>query len=58
MPRISNRCVPSIRRPAASLFAIAAEVLARYDPHDAMFFNANTPEEYEKARQMLEKLEG
>jgi molybdenum cofactor guanylyltransferase len=33
---------------------IAGEVLARYDPHDAMFFNANTPEEYEKARQMLE----
>ena len=33
---------------------IAGEVLARYDPHDVMFFNANTPEEYEKARRMLE----
>jgi molybdenum cofactor guanylyltransferase len=33
---------------------IAGEALAHYDPHDAMFFNANTPEEYEKARQMLE----
>ncbi len=37
---------------------IEGEVLARYDPHDVMFFNANTPEEYEKARQMLEELGG
>jgi molybdopterin-guanine dinucleotide biosynthesis protein A len=33
---------------------IEGELLTRYDPHDAMFFNANTPEEYERARQMLE----
>lgn len=33
---------------------IEGEPLARYDPHDVMFFNANTPEEYEQARQMLE----
>jgi molybdenum cofactor guanylyltransferase len=32
---------------------IDGELLARYDPHDVMFFNANTPEEYERARQML-----
>jgi molybdopterin-guanine dinucleotide biosynthesis protein A len=31
---------------------IAGDLLARYDPHDVMFFNANTPEEYEQARQM------
>jgi molybdopterin-guanine dinucleotide biosynthesis protein A len=36
---------------------IDGELLARYDPHDVMFFNANTPEEYEKARQMLGKVE-
>lgn len=32
---------------------IEGETLARYDPHDVMFFNANTPEEYAKAHQML-----
>jgi molybdopterin-guanine dinucleotide biosynthesis protein A len=32
---------------------IEGELLARYDPHDVMFFNANTPEEYEQARRML-----
>jgi molybdopterin-guanine dinucleotide biosynthesis protein A len=37
---------------------IEGEVLARYDPHDVMFFNANTPEEYERARRMLEELGG
>jgi molybdopterin-guanine dinucleotide biosynthesis protein A len=36
---------------------IDGELLARYDPHDVMFFNANTPEEYEKARQMLGKVD-
>jgi hypothetical protein len=29
--------------------------LARYDPHDIMFFNANTPEEYAKAQHMFEE---
>jgi molybdopterin-guanine dinucleotide biosynthesis protein A len=33
---------------------VEGDLLSRYDPHDVMFFNANTPEEYEKARQMLE----
>jgi molybdopterin-guanine dinucleotide biosynthesis protein A len=33
---------------------IDGELLARYDPHDIMFFNANTPEEYAKAQRMLE----
>jgi molybdopterin-guanine dinucleotide biosynthesis protein A len=37
---------------------IEGEVLARYDPHDVMFFNANTPEEYERARRLLEELGG
>jgi molybdopterin-guanine dinucleotide biosynthesis protein A len=37
---------------------IEGELLARYDPHDVMFFNANTPEEYEQARRMLAKLDG
>jgi molybdopterin-guanine dinucleotide biosynthesis protein A len=32
---------------------IEGELLTRYDPHDVMFFNANTPEEYEQARRML-----
>jgi molybdopterin-guanine dinucleotide biosynthesis protein A len=32
---------------------IEGELLARYDPHDLMFFNANTPEEYEQARRLL-----
>jgi molybdopterin-guanine dinucleotide biosynthesis protein A len=32
---------------------IDGDLLARYDPNDTMFFNANTPEEYEKARLML-----
>jgi len=36
---------------------IDGDRLARYDPHDVMFFNANTPEEYEQARRMLEELE-
>jgi molybdopterin-guanine dinucleotide biosynthesis protein A len=31
---------------------ITGELLTRYDPRDVMFFNANTPEEYEKARQI------
>jgi molybdenum cofactor guanylyltransferase len=34
---------------------IGGNILARYDPSDTMFFNANTPEEYEKARSMLEE---
>jgi hypothetical protein len=33
---------------------IEGELLARFDPHDVMFFNANTPAEYEQARRMLE----
>jgi molybdopterin-guanine dinucleotide biosynthesis protein A len=37
---------------------IEGELLASYDPHDVMFFNANTPEEYEQARQMLGALDG
>jgi molybdopterin-guanine dinucleotide biosynthesis protein A len=32
---------------------IAGAELVRYDPHDVMFFNANTPEEYEQARRRL-----
>jgi molybdenum cofactor guanylyltransferase len=34
---------------------IEGELLARYDPHDILFFNANTPEEYAKAQHMLEE---
>jgi hypothetical protein len=34
---------------------IDGDLLARYDLSDIMFFNANTPEEYEKARLMLEE---
>jgi molybdenum cofactor guanylyltransferase len=34
---------------------IEGDLLARYDPYDIMFFNANTPEEYERARLMLGK---
>ena len=34
---------------------IEGELLARYDPHNVMFFNANTPEEYATAQQMLEE---
>jgi molybdopterin-guanine dinucleotide biosynthesis protein A len=33
---------------------VDGDLLARYDPYDIMFFNANTLEEYEKARLMLE----
>jgi molybdopterin-guanine dinucleotide biosynthesis protein A len=33
---------------------IEGDLLARYDPRDVMFFNANTPEEYARAQQMLE----
>jgi molybdenum cofactor guanylyltransferase len=36
---------------------VEGEPLSRYDPHDVMFFNANTPEEYEQARRMLEELD-
>jgi molybdenum cofactor guanylyltransferase len=36
---------------------IEGELLTRYDPHDVMFFNANTPEEYEQARRMLGELD-
>jgi molybdenum cofactor guanylyltransferase len=36
-----------------SVRVINGELLARLDPHDVMFFNANTPEEYEQARRML-----
>jgi molybdopterin-guanine dinucleotide biosynthesis protein A len=35
---------------------IEGEELARYDPQDVMFFNANTPEEYEQARRLAEHL--
>jgi molybdopterin-guanine dinucleotide biosynthesis protein A len=37
---------------------IEGDLLARYDPHDVMFFNANTPEEYERARRMLGEVGG
>jgi molybdenum cofactor guanylyltransferase len=33
---------------------IEDELLTRFDPHDMMFFNANTPEEYAKAQRMLD----
>jgi molybdopterin-guanine dinucleotide biosynthesis protein A len=33
---------------------IEGEPLARFDPHDVMFFNANTPEEYAQAQRLLE----
>jgi molybdenum cofactor guanylyltransferase len=36
---------------------IEGELLARYDPHDIMFFNANTPEEYKQARRMAREFE-
>jgi molybdopterin-guanine dinucleotide biosynthesis protein A len=36
-----------------SVRVLAGDALARYDPHDLMFFNANTPEEYEHARGMV-----
>jgi molybdenum cofactor guanylyltransferase len=36
-----------------SVRVINGERLTRYDPHDVMFFNANTPEEYEQARRIL-----
>jgi molybdenum cofactor guanylyltransferase len=36
---------------------IEGELLARYDPHDIMFFNANTPEEYQQARRMAREFE-
>jgi molybdenum cofactor guanylyltransferase len=32
---------------------IDGNLLARYDPYDIMFFNANTPQEYDEARLML-----
>lgn len=32
---------------------IEGELLARYDPYDVMFFNANTPEEYAEAQRIL-----
>jgi len=34
---------------------IEGELLARYDPHDLMFFNANTPEEYAEAQRMSDR---
>jgi molybdopterin-guanine dinucleotide biosynthesis protein A len=37
---------------------IEGDALSRYDPHDVMFFNANTPEEYAKARRMLGEVNG
>jgi molybdenum cofactor guanylyltransferase len=37
--------------------AVEGELLSRYDPHDVMFFNANTPEEYEQARRMLGEID-
>jgi molybdopterin-guanine dinucleotide biosynthesis protein A len=36
---------------------IGGDLLARYDPSGSMFFNANTPEEYEQAR-LLRGAEG
>jgi molybdenum cofactor guanylyltransferase len=33
---------------------IDGALLAHYDPHDVMFFNANTPEEYVKAQHLLD----
>jgi molybdenum cofactor guanylyltransferase len=38
-----------------SVRVIDGDLLARYDPHDIMFFNANTPEEYAKAQHMFEE---
>jgi molybdopterin-guanine dinucleotide biosynthesis protein A len=38
-----------------SVRVIDGDLLARYDPHDFMFFNANTPEEYAKAQHMFEE---
>jgi molybdenum cofactor guanylyltransferase len=34
---------------------IDGELLAHYDPHDVMFFNANTPEEYVEAQHLLDQ---
>jgi molybdenum cofactor guanylyltransferase len=34
---------------------IDGDLLTCYDPHDVMFFNANTPEEYTKAQHIFEE---
>lgn len=34
---------------------IDGDLLTRHDPHDVMFFNANTPEEYTKAQHIFEE---
>jgi molybdopterin-guanine dinucleotide biosynthesis protein A len=38
---------------AVRVCIIEGEMLTRYDPRNVMFFNANTPEEYAQAQQLL-----
>jgi molybdopterin-guanine dinucleotide biosynthesis protein A len=55
-----RQCIASGRLKITGFFdqvrvrIIEGEQLARSDPQDVMFFNANTPDEYEQARRMLE----
>jgi molybdopterin-guanine dinucleotide biosynthesis protein A len=37
---------------------IGPEELAAYDPDGLLFFNVNTPDDYERAQQLAERLEG
>lgn len=54
-----RRCIDGGRLKITGFFdqvrvrVIEGADLARYDPHDVMFFNANTPQEYEQAQRLM-----
>jgi molybdopterin-guanine dinucleotide biosynthesis protein A len=54
-----RRCIDGGRLKITGFFddvsvrVVEGDELARYDPHDMMFFNANTPEEYDRAQRLM-----
>jgi molybdopterin-guanine dinucleotide biosynthesis protein A len=65
----SARCLPQIKKmlergkfqvisffPAVKVYRLSQEELQKLDPHGLSFFNINTPDEMDRARELLEGL--
>ena len=67
----STRCLPHIKKtldrgklqviqffPAVKVYRICSEEIGQFDPKKLSFFNINTPEDMNKARELLKGLKG
>ena len=67
----SSRCLPHIEKmladgtlqvinffPAVNVYRLSSEEIGQLDPQGLSFFNINTPDDMDRAKELLEKLEG